>query len=166
MSDRLRLLHEDQRGLTLVELLIAIVLAGIVTAGITMTVGHLFTASTRTSYHMTAVRQVQSAGYWVSKDTLQAQPSKVDPSGGDFLVLGWTDWGGLENEVVYTIEDGKLKRRHTVGDEAPTVSFVAHHIVPGETTFVPSGSAFIFTVTANVSGQEETRKYEVKPRPD
>ena len=59
---RLRMIQRDQRGLTLVELLIAILLAGIVTSGITMTIFQVFNINSRNSNHMIAIRQVQNAG--------------------------------------------------------------------------------------------------------
>lgn len=165
--DRLGLIRKDQRGITLVELMIAIALAGIVTAGITMTVAHLFSGSTRTSNHMTAVRQVQNAGYWVSKDALQAQ--NVTPDGGDSgfpLILTW-EWEGAKNEVTYTITaDNKLHRTPSVDGVSTNTGVIAQYIDPAETSFLPRDSAFIFRVTATVGGQSETRVYEVKPRPD
>ena len=169
--DRLGLIRQRQSGLTLVELMIAIALAGIVTAGITMLISNVFATSARTSNHMTAVRQVQSAGYWGSKDALQAQ--NVTPDGGDSgfpLTLTW-EWEGTKNEVTYTITaDNKLQRslKITPNAEEPTtqVSIIAQYIDPAETSFLPRDSAFIFRVTATVGGQSETRVYEVEPRPD
>ena len=184
MSSRLGLVHKDQRGLTLVELMIAIALAGIVTAGITMTFAHLFAGSTRTSNHMTAVRQVQSAGYWVSQDALQAQeaklaePSPEYPSGTQFpLTLIWTDVDKTETKVTYTITaDGELRRSIKTtpdgGETTETVSFVAQYIdVTADhegkpKTRLEPGTALTFTVTATVGGQSETRVYQVEPRPD
>lgn len=173
MIRRLKRIHNSQRGLTLVELLIAIVLAGIVTAGITITIGHLFTWTTRTNNHMIAVRQVQSAGYWVSRDALQANPNQIvyEPENDEFLILGWLDTGGQQHEVVYTIEDGGLKRSYT-GPDGAKVTYVAHHIDIDDTTFRPSGDAYVFQVTAIVAPnsllyrQEENRTYQVKPRAD
>ena len=173
MIHRFKHIHRGQAGLTLVELLIAIVLVGIVTAGITITIGHLFTWTTRTNNHMIAVRQVQSAGYWVSRDALQANPNQIDyePENDEFLILGWLDTGGQQHEVVYTIEDGGLKRSYT-GPDGAKVTYVAHHIDSDETTFVQDGDVYVFEVTAIVAPnsllyrQEEERTYQIKPRPD
>ncbi len=171
--DRLGSIRKDQRGLTLVELMIAIALAGIVTAGITMTVAHLFSGSTRTSNHMTAIRQVQSAGYWVSQDALQAQEEPVigENPATNFLTLTWTDSAtGNNTTVIYTLvdmpsgESTRLQRRRSV-EGVPTVTYVAQYIDPGETSCSWNATRLVFRVTANVGGQSETRVYEVKPRP-
>ena len=167
IADRLRLIHRSQRGITLVELMIVIALAGIVTAGITMTFAHVFSGSTRTSNHMTAVRQVQSAGYWVSRDALQAQD--VDTV-SEFVKLTWIDFDETKTEFTYTITaDSKLRRSVKITPDGEgtteTVSFVAQYIDPDETSCIWDGGMLAFTVTATVGGQSETRVYDVTPRP-
>lgn len=177
---RLGLIHRGQLGLTLVELLIAFALVGIVTAGVTMTISHVFTRSVHTRDHMTVVRQVQSAGYWVSRDALQAQ----DVDTFEFLELTWTEIEtGDKYEVVYSLIDmpsgglKSLQRSVTVtppGEGATpttTVSLVAQHIDPAGTGFepvagaLPRGGTLVFTVTARVVDQSEKRVYEITPRP-
>ena len=159
--DRLGLIRQRQSGLTLVELMIAIALAGIVTAGITMLISNVFATSARTSNHMTAVRQVQSAGYWVSKDALQAQ--NVTPDGGDSgfpLTLTW-EWEGATNQVRYELQGTDLLRDYN-GQEAVIAQFIESIVVEPAPYY---GGVLTFTVTATVGGQIETRVYEVKPRP-
>jgi len=164
---RLRVIQRDQRGLTLLELLIAIVLAGAVTSGITMTIFQVFDTSSRTSNHMIAIRQVQHAGKQVSEDLLQAH--RWDPSGFP-LTLNWTDWDDVQHGIVYTLEDmpsGEfkiLRRRHDINLSPDSTINVAEYIDPDQTSCVQAGGVFTFTVTANVSGQSETRVYEVTPR--
>ena len=172
-------LRKDQRGLTLVELLIAILLTGLITGGITMTIFQVFNLNTRTSNHMTAVRQVQHAGFWVSPDVQMAQGVVTGGSPGVLLTLTWNEGGtGIPHEVIYTLEDmpsgdfKRLWRSHSVNDEEPTVTHVAEYIDPDQTSFVCNcdpcdcdNRVLTFTVTANVGGQSETREYEVKPRP-
>ena len=164
----MRLIHKDQRGITLIEMLVAVALVGIISGGITMAISQVLTISTRASNHMVAVRQVQQAGKEVSKDTLQAQNVTPGETSGFPLTLTWTDWDGPDNVVVYSItEDNKLQRSHSVSNNGTTTetSVIARYIDPAETSFVPSDGAFIFKVTATVGGQSETREYEVEPRP-
>lgn len=179
---RLGVIQRDQRGLTLIELLIAILLAGIVTSGITMTIFQVFDTSSRTSNHMVAIRQVQHAGKQVSEDLLQAQG--VNPGGSsDFpLTLNWTDWDDAQHGIVYTLEDmpsGEFKilwRRHYINSSLDSTTKVAEYIDPdqtccgcgcGEDCGCDCGGdcgCLTFKVTANVGGQSETRVYEVSPR--
>ena len=179
--DRLGSIRQRQSGLTLVELMIAIALAGIVTAGITMLISNVFATSARTSNHMTAVRQVQHAGKQVSQDILMAQAVDTE---SEFLKLTWTDPAtDYEHEVIYSLVDmpsGGFKRlqrilKITPPEEEPTttVSVVAQYIDPDlgrtsctpEVSLLPKGEILAFRVTATVAGQSETRVYEVKPRP-
>jgi prepilin-type N-terminal cleavage/methylation domain-containing protein len=184
---KMRKLYKDQRGFTLIEILMVLVLIGIITGGITAAISQVLTINTRASNHMIAVRQVQQAGKEVSKDALQAQPNKIDnnPSGGNFLVLNWTDSEGLENMVVYTIDDDKLKRSHTVNGTAQTTAptVIAQYIDPAQTSCCCdcngdgdcdascncTTKVLIFTVTATVGSGSyeaiETRVYEIEPRP-
>lgn len=187
MLRRLRFVHADQRGLTLVEMLIAIVLVGIITSGITMTVSHVMLRSSQTRYHMTAVRQVQSAGYWLSRDALQAQKmtapdtSSEYPPGTNFpLTLEWK-WDDTDTIVIYYITtENRLQRNLTVITNGEvtreTTSLVAEHIdanidQDGDrrtriTLPATEGATAVFRVTATVAGQSETRDYEARPRPD
>jgi len=177
---RLRVIQRDQRGLTLLELLIAIVLTGAITSGITMTIFQVFDTSSRTSNHMIAIRQVQHAGKQVSEDLLQAQHINDNPDTPELLTLNWTDWdNNAQHKIAYTLEDmpsGEFKilwRRHYINSSLDSTTKVAEYIDPAETSCVPEPEdcdpeledcAFTFTVTANVSGQSETRVYEVTPR--
>ena len=164
-----RLAHNSQRGFTLVELMIALVIAALITAGITAAIMQVLTINTRASNHMVAVRQVQQAGKEVSKDALQAQPDKIDDAPpGAFLSLNWTNWEGLENEVIYIIEDGELKRSHSINgtDQATAPPVVAEYIDPDQTTCVWADGVLTFTVTAALGTESETRIYQIEPRPE
>ena len=177
---KMKKLKKGQRGFTLIELLIVIAITGLITVGLTTTIMQVLTMNYRTVNRMTAVRQVQQAGFWVSPDVQMAQPEKIvdNPPGGEFLVLGWTDGDGNEHEVIYTLEDmpsGEFKvllRKHYIGSDPDSLSLdstikVAEYIDPDpqKTKCEFVGGELIFTVTATVGEQSETRVYEVKPRP-
>ena len=172
----LRFARDNQGGITLIELIIAITIAALITGGITFAIMQILTINTRASNHMVAVRQVQQAGKEVSKDALQSQPNAINasPSGGNFLILGWTDWDGQENVVVYALNSTpsspalrSLERTHTINGTAQATAplVVAEYIDPTQTSCNWTGSVLIFTVTATVGTQSETRIYEIEPRP-
>jgi len=176
---KMKKLKKDQRGFTLLELLIAMLLTGIITGSITMTILQVFNMNTRTSNHMTAVRQVQHAGFWVSPDVQMAKNVTTGGSPGVLLTLTWNEGGtGIPHEVIYTLEDmpsgefQRLWREHKIdSDPDSTTIMVAEYIDPDpqktkcEIVAGELGDELIFKVTATVGGQSETRVYEVKPRP-
>jgi prepilin-type N-terminal cleavage/methylation domain-containing protein len=160
----MRKLHKDQRGFTLIELIVAIAIAGIITGGITAAIMQILTINTRASNHMVAVRQVQQAGKEVSKDTLQAQNVTCGPACGFPLILIWTDWDSANNVVTYTITaDNELQRTHNIDGARVIAQYIDSDCA--QTSCVPAGGVLTFTVTATVGEQSETRVYEIEPRP-
>jgi prepilin-type N-terminal cleavage/methylation domain-containing protein len=161
-------LIKSQKGFTLLELMVAFAVSGIITGGITMTFYQVVTGSARASNHMTLVSQVQNAGYWVSHDAEAAQDVNANPGGGDFLVLTWTDWDGVVNTVTYTL-DGTELWRDDGGQQTPVAKFID----PAETNVEFNDTngdgikdTLVFKVTAVIGNSlSETRVYKVVPRP-
>ena len=167
-------LKRDQRGLTLIELVIVIAITGLITTAITMTVFQVFNMNTRASNRMTAVSQVQHAGKLVSEDTLEAQSVNTTGGSGFPLTLTWTEVGepGDSHTIIYTLEDMpsgefmRLQRKHYINyPSLNSTIMVAEHIDPAETSCDWDGEVLTLEVTATVGEQSETREYEVKPRP-
>jgi prepilin-type N-terminal cleavage/methylation domain-containing protein len=175
----MRMIKTEQKGFTLIELLVALPIAALVVAAATGAVIQILD-STRASSYMVAYRQVQTAGYWVSHDALQAQEVMLDdPSTGvtEFLTLNWTDWdSGDEYRIAYTLEgmaSGDLKylqRQESVKGASTATSLIGEYIYvdtdPNEpTNCVWDGKVLTFAVKAQVGKQTASRTYEVKPRP-
>ena len=110
---RLGLMNKNQKGLTLMEVLLVFAITSIISGGITMTFYQVVMGSMRTNNHMIAVAQAQNAGYWVGRDAQMAQIVNLGASSGFPLTLTWTDWGGTQSEVTYTIVGGELRRQET-----------------------------------------------------
>jgi len=163
---KLSLINKGQKGFTLIELMIAIAIGGLIAVSVTMTIFQIVDSSGRTSNHMTAVRQAQSAGYWVSRDAQMAQVVvTTTDSDGLPLFLNWTDWDGIENAVTYTLQGTELVREHN--DQQDVVAQFIDSVLVDPRPY--TGGKLTFTVTVQVgagsAAQIETRVYEVIPRP-
>jgi len=166
----MRKLRKNQRGFSLLELLLVIAITGIITAAITTTVFQVFAMNTRTANHMSAVSQVQQAGKLVSQDVLQAQGVDIV---SEFLKLTWTDWAtGDGHEIIYTWGDmpsGALKilwREHYINSSLDATTKVAEYIDtdPTKTSCDWADGVLTFTVTATLGEESETREYRIQPR--
>ncbi len=174
MLNRLGLINRNQRGITVIELIIAMALSVIIAGAITATILQVINGSNLTNNHMTAVRQVQNAGYWVSHDAQMAQSVNTTDPDGFPLTLTWAAWDTIEHEVIYSSEnttDGltSLQRSYSVNGSTVDTTFVAQYVDLATTSANFTGGELIFTVTATVGtgsqAESETRFYKVVPRP-
>ena len=163
-------LHRDQRGLTIIELLVVIILTGLITTAITTTFFQVFDMNTRTANHMSALSQVRQAGKLVSEDILQAENVTADGGLNPLLTLTWIeieDQIEYSYEITYALVDNELWRSESIDDSTPTMTRVAEYIDPDPTkTYCDwNGDVLIFKVTVTVGEQSEQRLYRVQPRP-
>jgi len=163
----------NQKGMTLIELLIALAIASFVVAAAAAAIFQLLTTPERNSDYMTAYTQVQNAGFSVSRDAVQAQNVTVD--GGSFLTLNWVDWDNDTHQVVYTLEAGtdglkELWRDYSYSDNGvprEETMVVAEYLAgPPGTSRSWDGNVLTLTVKAQVGDKTATRTYKVEPRPD
>ena len=126
-----------EKGFTLIEVAVAIaVLAMIALAGTAVTFQAL-KATGKSNDRMTAIPQVQNAGYWISLDTKMAEGIFVDNlEPPNFIILNWKYYENgdtTHHEVTYSFEDlsdgiGKLKRNHWSSAGAGEETLIAQHI--------------------------------------
>ena len=135
MFHRLKSIHKNQKGFTLIELIVALAITALIIGAIVMSIFQVFIVNALSSNHMLAVRQVQNAGYWINRDVQMAQSVATDAGATGFpLDVTWEEWDGTLNEVTYTLEDGEIKRSHSVNGGGPSVIVVAQYINSAETS--------------------------------
>ncbi|ACZ62250.1 type II secretion system protein J [Dehalococcoides mccartyi] len=66
-----------QNGFTLVELLVALAITGLIMAGMTTSVFQLFTVTQRSNDHMTIIRHLDITGSWLSNDIQMANEPPI-----------------------------------------------------------------------------------------
>lgn len=172
-------MKKSESGFTLIEVLVAITITALIAFGGVLTATQIISVNAKSNAHMTAVNEVQNAGYWISRDTQMAQSVTADGlTPPEFLILSWTeDSSGDNYQVVYTLEDipgstlKKLQRDHSINGGANELTLVAQYIDPAseKTKSEFTNGVLTLTITATVStaspSGSETRVYRVVPRP-
>ncbi|MFC1966513.1 type II secretion system protein J [Chloroflexota bacterium] len=170
-----------EKGFTYVELLLAITIMALASVAAGAAIFQVFKNIQRNNDHITAVRQVQNAGYWIGRDALMAlhvnTTDNLTPP--DFLALNWTEWDDdgdpIYHSATYAFEDltdgiGELKRTYWSSAGANAETLVAQHIYfdPSDTdnTSTVSYQSMVLTVqlTAVFEDFVEIREYKIKRR--
>ncbi len=170
-----------EKGYTLIELLIAITITVLAIGAAGGAIFQVFRGMESNNDHMTVVRQVQNAGYWISRDAQMAQAVTTDGlTLPDFLVVDWTVWDDAGDPVYHTatyfFEDltdgiGTLKREHWSSAGASEETLIAQYIYydPGvDNTSNASYLSPVLTVqlTALFEETRETKEYQITHRPN
>lgn len=159
----------SQKGFTLIELLIALAITGAITGGITMSIFQTMDYSARGNSRMEAVKQVENAIFWLSRDVQMAQvlePEALPDQDGYPLDLTWVEWDGDEINVAYSIVDGEMIRSHSVDGDLVIARQINSD--PDMTNCDYENWVFNYRITATVSGYpeeiSETREGTITPR--
>jgi prepilin-type N-terminal cleavage/methylation domain-containing protein len=153
-------------GFTLVEVLVALVITGLIMGGITTAIIQMLMVNNQNTNSITAQRQVQQVGSAVSTDVLQARDIPP-PSGTGFpLVLTWTDMEGNIYLVTYRLSDGIVYRDVKINNGATNTRAIAESISNAVFSQVSTGY-YNLSITATIPGKinvTESRTYEIKTR--
>ena len=171
-----------EKGYTLIELLIAITIMVLASGAAGAAIFQILRGMEGNNDHMTAVHQVQNAGYYISRDAQMAQSVTTDGlTLPDFLVVNWTEWDEdghpIYHSATYFFEDltddiGKLKRDYWSSAGASEETLIAQYIYydPGDVDNTSNASyqSPVLTVqlTAIFEETRETREYKVTRRPN
>jgi len=171
-----------EKGFTLVELLVAITIMVLASGAAGAAIFQILRGTERNNDHLTAVRQVQNAGYRISRDAQMAQSVTTDNlTLPDFLILSWTEWDAAGDPIYhsarYFFEDltdgvGRLKRSHWSSAGANEQTLVAKYIYYDpdnvDDTSKASYQSPVLTVQLTTHFEEtvETREYKIKHRPN
>ena len=168
--------HWKKQGFTLIELLVALAISSVIISGITVTIFQIFSVNALASNRLSAVNQVQNAGYWISNDAEMARKITIgdDPATLDlveFVTIEWTEWDDAKtHKSVYTLSDGIMKRYYYYNQsEVAVETFIAQDLNDSTNCALDSnGRRLVVTLSATVGEFRPvavTRIYETIPRP-
>jgi len=169
---------ENQKGIALIELLVAIALTAIISTAAAMAIHQVITIVPRNNDQNTAINQVRNANHWLNFDIQSATPGSINdnPTAPKFLSMEQLEWeSGTGNwtthTVDYSLEDmagSSLKVLRRYYDSGVAGTLIARYIDPANTNCSWNSTEKMLTmnITAQVGTRTETRTFEVKPRPD
>ena len=177
--------HKDQKGITLVELLVVIPLIAIIGAGASAVTVRIL-KSQDLSCHTLATREVQLAGDWISQDFISSSCSGITidnmTAASGFISTErdqyWTDTSGdyhtRTTQITYTlVSSGGMwdLERHMVsvtdGTTTDTTIVVAEHLDASQMSCSwddEQQTSFTFVAAATVGSRTESREYGIQPR--
>jgi prepilin-type N-terminal cleavage/methylation domain-containing protein len=173
-------MKKQEIGFTIIELLIASSIMALASIAAGMALWQIFGGTEDNNDHMTALHQVQNAGYWISRDTQMAisvntTDTLVFPS---FLNLGWTEWDDTGaptyHLIYYYFVNGSgnlysLQRRHSISGGTHQDTVVADNIFyqPGveySSNTTSNSSIIHIDITSIINDVRESREYQIKRR--
>lgn len=152
----------NQKGLTLVELLISTAISGLI-AGILGTAIHQFIiTSERGNDEFRALHDVQNAGHWLTLDSERAEATNLIDGAlpATSMTLNWTS-GGQAQTSTYSLSGAELKR-----DRNGTITTVARHV--SDVQFSLAGRLIAVAMTSTPEGRwgvSEQATYQIWLRP-
>ena len=111
-----------QAGFTLIEIIAAVAITGLIGFGASIATGQVLNQTTRNNDYTLASRNALNALYWISLDASMAQTvngTEGFPQTED-LSLYWKGWDNTEYSANYTLEDGELKRIYSKNGQVTT----------------------------------------------
>ena len=175
-------MSRSEQGFSIIEVIVVLAIASIIALGAIMTIFQVINGTGRSNERVTVARQVQNAGYWISRDAQMAENVTTENlTGTNFLVLDWIELDDSDNttthSVTYFFEGlsggvGQLKRNHWSSAGADTDTLIADYISydpndPVNTSNasyqVPELAVKIMSLFGNAS---ETREYRISTRPN
>jgi prepilin-type N-terminal cleavage/methylation domain-containing protein len=141
-----------QRGMTLVELLLALGISGVIIGGLAASIYTIMSVTGRGNAEITLLRDIQSASHWISNDARMARGATLTggiPANG--IILVWDDFEGNSHSCNYSYSGKELIRSYE-----GTSSTIAWNVSSVE--FSVTDDVLTYTITSEIEGRWEVNK--------
>ncbi len=140
-------LRKSDKGFTLVELLVGLTIMVIVVGTASAAIITMMRLSPRTNSWAIALRQVQDAGYWISRDVYQSQTITVGTD-TTYLTLLQPQIIPPDRTVVYSWETMPGGERLTRSDGTNTILIAEYISAHPQPTYDSDNGTLTFDITA------------------
>jgi prepilin-type N-terminal cleavage/methylation domain-containing protein len=184
MLHRIKIINRWESGFTLIEVLIALIISGLIGSGIAATTYQVININNMSSNRLIAVKQVEHVVDSISRDASSAQDviTSFGWSGGiGFVQFNWVTWDNITKQVKYTLPfnqnsqnknwNNQLKR---IDNTVPATSIVMTNYLdynwdnpgnsPTNCEYNPTTGVLTVTISCTAGGATETRTFQVVPR--
>jgi len=167
----LKKLLGNDKGFTLLELLIVIALTGIISAAAAMSIHQVFTSTALSNDQNTAINQVRNAVHWIGRDGQMAKTVNDSPEPPKFLELTWESWNGSQSHnVTYELLDSpdglKVLQRNYDGQQLLIAQYIKPEGAGTDCHWNEVERVLSVNITAAVGDKTETSALQIKARPD
>jgi len=169
------------RGITLVELLVAMAIGATVVAGALGVLNQIMILVPKAENSMLAIRQAQSAGYWIDRDATCAQvitptPNLFTLSTATPLVISYVKWDATKTTISYSVDANRILQRQTVVTNEKTGSVISSNVIRIADSIASITAQYyqpdmsnprkilVVTITSQVENSSSTRVYRISPR--
>ncbi len=175
-------MNAGEKGFTLLELLIAMAITALIGGASTIALRQIYGGTDRNNNSITAVRQIENAGFWISRDAQRALSIATDNlTPPDFITLNWTEWDDGGNPIYYSViysfgnitaNIGRLKRTYwsSAGANQQTLVGLNLYYNPGDSNNTSKAmfqSPVLTVRLASILGKaRESREYRIVHRPN
>jgi len=165
-----KLVKHGEKGFTLLEAVVGVGIMALVVVAIATTTTTLLLNHGQAAEQSVALPQVQSAGFWISRDVqMSRNVTAPDPNGFPLSLLIPVDADeNNDYSIDYVFEGSKLKRQvYDSSEHLTTETLIADYIDTDNTIFSTVNATidlYKLTVTASRNGDGVTRIYEINQR--
>jgi prepilin-type N-terminal cleavage/methylation domain-containing protein len=173
MFRNIKLFHKNRAGFTLIEMIAAIAITGIISLGASISISQVLNQTTRNNDYTEASHNTLNALQWMARDALMAQT--VNGTAGfpltQPLSMKWTGWDNSVYTANYTLTNGELRRVYSDGTTVSSI-VIAEDINPdsAKTNCVSNNGTITITITSSVGAGSKvisvTRAREISSRPN
>ena len=183
-----KILHGNQRGFTLIEMIVGVAISSFIMAGIVISLHQIMVCGENVREDMRSTQFVQNTGSWISRDLLMSQTilsgDNPDTEQNESIILYWTGASRKDAqdndcidyyEVSYYLDGEELRRKEYVttkvynpnGSLVETIENQGTALISDNITDFSVNSeniTLVLSITALVGDSQTEQTYEIFPR--